>query len=84
MEEIQELLRNCRKIDFPVPRNAASIAYIARDSPSLSLCLQMQKFLSDELIHCCEVLLNDKKITGLFSKKLSITFAVSTNAEIPV
>ena len=65
MEEIQELLRNCRKIDFPVPRNAASIAYIARDSPSLLLYLQMQKFLSDELDHCCEVHLNDRKITGL-------------------
>ncbi|XP_078314213.1 uncharacterized protein LOC144619619 [Crassostrea virginica] len=64
MEEIQELLGNCRKFDFPVPRNAASKAYIARDSPSLSLYLQMQKFLSDELDHCCEVLLNDRKITG--------------------
>ena len=64
MEEIQELLGNCRKFDFPVPRNADSKAYIARDSPSLSLYLQMQKFLSDELDHCCEVLLNDRKITG--------------------
>ena len=57
LQRHQELLRNSRKIDFPVPRNAASIAYIARDSPSLSLYLQMQKFLSDELDHCCEVLL---------------------------
>ena len=64
MEEIQELLRKCRKIDFPVPRNVASMAYVARDSPSLSLYLQMQKSLADELDHCCEVLLNDRKITG--------------------
>ena len=64
MEEIQELLRKCRIIDFPVPINAASS--IARDSPSISLYLQMQKSLPDELDHCCEVLLNDRKITGLW------------------
>ena len=68
MEEIQELLRKWRIIDFPVTRNAASIAYIARDSPSLSLYLQMQKSLPDELDYCCEVLFNDRKITGLWQR----------------